>query len=84
MKSIMREIQLKDAKATLSAVVDQAVGGEEFAITRHGRKDAVVVSWATWERLSNVPSFGRLLASAPLEAGDIPDRSRKPLRDAGL
>jgi antitoxin (DNA-binding transcriptional repressor) of toxin-antitoxin stability system len=31
----MREIQLKDAKATLSAVLDEALGGEEFAITRH-------------------------------------------------
>ena len=49
----MREIQLKDAKATLSAVLDDALRGEEFAITRHGRKEAVVVSWATWQRLSN-------------------------------
>ena len=80
----MREIQLKDAKATLSAVVDKALDGEEFAITRHGRKEAVVISWASWQRLSNVPSFGRLLASAPLEKGDIPDRNRRPLREVGL
>jgi len=80
----MREIQLKDAKATLSAVIDRAVRGEEFAITRHGRKEAVVISWAAWERLSNIPSFGRLLASSPLESGDIPGRNRKALRSAGL
>jgi antitoxin Phd len=80
----MREIQLKDAQATLSAVVDDALRGEEFAITRHGRKEAVVISWATWERLANVPSFGRLLASSPLEEGDIAERDRTPPRDADL
>ena len=80
----MREIQLKDAKARLSAVVDDAVRGEEFVITRHGHKEAVVVSWATWRRLSNVPSFGRLLAAAPLEDGDLAPRVGAPLRDAGL
>jgi antitoxin Phd len=77
----MREIQLKDAKATLSAVVDDTLRGEEFAITRHGRKEAVVISWATWQRLANVPSFGRLLASSPLEDGDIAERDRAALRD---
>jgi antitoxin Phd len=80
----MREIQLKDAKATLSAVVDKALQGEEFAITRHGRKEAVVISWATWQRLANVPSFGRLLASSPLEEGDIAGRDLAPLRDVDL
>jgi prevent-host-death family protein len=80
----MREIQLKDAKAKLSAVVDGALRGEEFAITRHGRKEAVVISWAAWERMSNIPSFGRLLASSPLEDGDIPERDRTPLREADL
>jgi prevent-host-death family protein len=80
----MREIQLKDAKATLSSLLDDALRGEEFAITRHGRKEAVVISWETWRRLSNVPSFGRLLAAAPLDETDLPARDRTPLRDAGL
>ncbi len=80
----MREIQLKDAKARLSAVVDDAVRGEEFVITRHGHKEAVVISWATWLRLSNVPSFGRLLAAAPLEDSDLAKRDETPMRDAGL
>jgi antitoxin Phd len=80
----MREIQLKDAKASLSAVIDETLRGEEFAITRHGRKEAVVVSWETWRRLSNVPSFGRLLSLSPLEDGDIPPRDRAPPRDADL
>ncbi len=80
----MREIQLKDAKARLSAVVDDAIRGEEFVITRHGHKEAVVVSWETWRRLSNVPSFGRLLAAAPLEEEDLAVRQESPLRDASL
>ena len=73
-KTTVRDIQLKDAKASLSRLVDGAPRGEEFAITRHGRKEAVVISWAAWERLSKVPSFGRLLASAPIEEDDIPGR----------
>jgi antitoxin Phd len=80
----MREIQLKDAKATLSAVVDDALDGEQFVITRHGKKQAVVISWTAWERLSKVPSFGRLLASSPLEEGDLPNRDASPGRDADL
>ncbi|QKC72208.1 type II toxin-antitoxin system Phd/YefM family antitoxin [Mesorhizobium loti] len=59
----MREIPLKDAKATLSAVVDQAVAGKPAVITRHGRKQAVILSFEDYERLSRVPSFGQLLAA---------------------
>jgi antitoxin Phd len=44
----------------------------------------VVVSYAEWERLSTVPSFGRLLMAAPLEAGDPPGRDRSPLRKSKL
>lgn len=80
----MRKIQLKDAKAKLSAVVDQAIRGRPSVITRHGKPQAVVLGVADWERLSRVPSFGRLLMSAPLEPEDLPERSRRPLRDAGL
>jgi antitoxin Phd len=81
---VMRKIQLKDAKAKLSAVVDQATRGKPSVITRHGKPEAVVLGFADWQRLSNVPSFGRLLMSAPLEQGDLPERDRTPMRDAGL
>ena len=80
----MKEIQLRDAKATLSAVVDDAVRGEPALITRHGRPQAVVVGYQEWQRLSRIPSFGRLLMAAPLEKGDLPRRSSKPLRNPGL
>ena len=80
----MKEIQLKDAKATLSAVVDEAVSGRPSVITRRGRKEAVILSFEDYQRLAAVPSFGRLLAAFPGEASDIPPRRRKSLRDVDL
>lgn len=56
----MQEIQLRDAKATLSAVIDQARKGEPSIITRHGRPEAVVLSFEDWERLSRVPSTAQV------------------------
>ncbi|WP_438753115.1 type II toxin-antitoxin system Phd/YefM family antitoxin [Pararhizobium sp. O133] len=79
----MNEIQLKDAKAKLSAVIDDAINGNGAIITRHGRKAAVVISFQEFERLSRaVPSFGWLLANSPLEEGDLPERNpARALRD---
>ncbi len=51
----MREIQLRDAKASLSAVVDEAMQGKPAVITRHGKRQAVVVSYEEWQRLSAEP-----------------------------
>jgi prevent-host-death family protein len=79
----VREVQLRDAKATLSAVIDQALQGEPSVITRHGRPEAVLLSFEEWRRLSQVPSFGRLLMEAPLEAEDVPEREGG-LREHGL
>ncbi len=80
----MREIQLRDAKASLSAVVDDVVRGEPAIITRHGKPEVVVLSFAEWQRLSHVPSFGQLLMAAPLDEDDLSPRSSSPLRDSGL
>lgn len=80
----MREIQLKDAKARLSAVVDEAMQGKPAVITRHGKRQAVVVSYDKWQRLSHVPTFGRLLMAAPLIADDLPGRDDSPLPTADL
>lgn len=55
-------------------VVDQARQGEAFIITRHGKREAVILSFEEWERLSRVPSFGQLLMQAPLEPGDVAAR----------
>ena len=70
----MREIQPRDAKAGLSAVVDEVVRGEPAVVTRHGKPQAVILGFAEWERLSQGPSFGRLLMGAPMAPGDLPDR----------
>jgi prevent-host-death family protein len=80
----MREVQLEDAKARLSEVVDQATQGQPSIITRHGKPQAVVLGFADWERLSSVPSFGRLLTSAPLTPNDLPERNQAPIRDSDL
>jgi prevent-host-death family protein len=80
----MREIQLKDAKASLSAVVDEAMQGKPAVITRHGKPQAVIVSYDEWERLSHVPTFGRLLMAAPLSADDLPDRDNATSRPADV
>jgi len=79
----MHEIQIRDAKATLSAVIDQARQGEPSIITRHGKPEAVLLSFEDWERLSHVPSFGRLLMEAPLDPEDLPPR-QDGMRDVEL
>lgn len=81
---IVREIQLREAKASLSAVIDEAMQGKPAIITRHGKRQAVVVSYEEWQRLSHVPTFGRLLMSAPLNSGDLPSRDSSGLRKADL
>lgn len=80
----LKEIQLRNAKAAFSAIVDDAVRGAPCVITRHGRREAVLIAYEEWEKLSQVPSFGRLLMSAPLEKGDLPKRNRKPPRRVRL
>lgn len=78
----MKNIQLKDAKARLSEVVDAAANGKFSVITRHGKREAVIISYAEWDRLSHVPSFGRLLMSAP-ERLDVP-RDKSASRSGGF
>lgn len=79
----MREIQLRHAKASLSAMVEEVARGEAALITRHGRPTAVLMGYQEWRRLSQIPSFARLLISSPLEPGDLPERDETPLPEAG-
>lgn len=83
-RATVRTIQLKEAKASLSAVVDGAQRGEPSIITRHGRPEAVILGYADWERLSQVPSFARRLLSAPLDPDDAPERNDQGLRPVHL
>ena len=77
----MKEMQLREAKARLSALVDDAERGEPTTITRHGKPAAVVVSIEDWKRLSSIPSFGELLMSCPVEEGDFLERPWSPMRE---
>jgi prevent-host-death family protein len=80
----MREIQLREAKANLSAVIDDTVRGEPAVITRRGQPQAVILSFKDWQRLSRVPSFDRLLMAPPLGPDDLPERDQSPIRAADL
>ena len=80
----MREVQRREAKAKLSALVEGAADGETALITRHGKPRAVLVGVEEWNRLVHVPSFGRLLLSAPLEHGTLAPRDRTPPHDAAF
>lgn len=80
----MKQVQLRDAKAKLSTLVEDAAHGQSAVITRHGKPRAVILGIDEWNRLRDVPSFGRLLASAPLEDGDLPPRDASPPRNAAL
>jgi prevent-host-death family protein len=74
----MKEMQLREAKTTLSAVVDAAERGEPTTITKHGRPAAVVVSHKEWTKLkSKIPSFADLLLAVPeLAPDELPRRRR--------
>ena len=48
----MKEIQLRVARASLSAAVDEAMRGNPVVITHEDKRLAVVVSYDEWERLS--------------------------------
>lgn len=80
----MREVQLREAKARLSALVEDAAHGQSAVITRHGKPRAVIVGIEEWNRLRHVPAFGRLLATAPLHEADLAPRDTSPPRDPVL
>jgi antitoxin Phd len=80
----MESIQIRDAKAKFSALVEAAERGRPTTITRHGRPAAVVVPVEDARRLypENKPSFVDLLLSFP---GDIEfERDQVSLREVDL
>jgi prevent-host-death family protein len=76
----MQKIQLADAKARLSALVDAAAGGEPAIITRHGKAEAVILGYAEWQKLARVPSLVDLIVNAPFTDEDLPPRDTSPPR----
>lgn len=80
----MQSIQIRDAKAKFSALVEAAEHGRPTMITRHGRPAAVLVPVADARRLypADRPSFADLLLSFP--GGIEFERDRTPLREVDL
>jgi antitoxin Phd len=73
-------LRLRDAKASLSAVVEAAERGEATMITKHGKPAAVVVPVEAARRLypAKHPSFAELLMSIPEDLET--ERDPSPLR----
>jgi prevent-host-death family protein len=80
----MRKHGLRDAKASLSAIVEAAERGEATTITKHGRPAAVVVPVEEAKRLypTERPSFAALLMGIPYAVET--ERDTSPLRQADL
>ena len=80
----MESVQIRDAKARFSALVEAAEQGRPTTITRHGRPAAVVVPVEDARRLypENKPSLVDLLLSFP---GNVEfERDQIPLREIDL
>lgn len=80
----MRSIQIRDAKAKFSALIEAAEHGKPTIITRHGRPAAVVVPVEDARRLypEDRVSFADLLLSFP--GGTEFARDRTPVREIDL
>lgn len=63
----MNEVQLRDAKARLSALVEAAERGEPTTITKHGKPAAMIVPVEDAEKLypREKKSFAEWLTSMP-------------------
>jgi prevent-host-death family protein len=80
----METVQVRDAKARLSALIEAAESGTPTTITRHGRPAAVIVPVEDALKLYGVKkrSFAELLLAFP---GDVEiERLRTPPRDVEL
>jgi prevent-host-death family protein len=66
----MRSVQLREAKATLSALIEAAERGSPTTITKHGQAAAVIVPVDVAEAIyaGTTVNFGDLLMTFP---GDL-------------
>lgn len=80
----MRTMQVREAKAGLSALIDAAENGEPTMITRHGKPAAVIVSVGDARKLhpERKRNFGEFLLTFP--GGIELERNPSPSRDIDL
>lgn len=79
----MNTLQIREAKASLSAIIAAAEQGQPTLITRHGRPSAMVVPVEQGLRLypEDTPSFADYLLSMPAGPNFQIERDATPLRD---
>lgn len=79
----MKSVQVREAKAKFSALIDAAEQGQPTIITRHGKAAAVMVSVDDARRLyhDDSPSFAKALLAFPGFDLDF-ERDQTPLREA--
>lgn len=80
----MKTVQIREAKACLSAVIADAEQGKPTLITRHNRPSAMVVPVSAGERLFPLerPSLADWLLAIP--AGLETERDLTPVRGVDL
>jgi prevent-host-death family protein len=83
----MSTVNLREAKAGFSNLVDQAIKGEIVTITRHGKPVAALVSIEAAEAARNMlgkarPNFGEYLMSFP--GGIEFERDHSKMREIDL
>ncbi|MDB5501522.1 MAG: prevent-host-death family protein [Tardiphaga sp.] len=80
----MKTLQLRDAKAGFSAIVEAAENGQPTIVTKHGRPAAMVVPFEEGQRLypDDRPSFAEVLMGMPY-ALEI-ERDPSPVREIEL
>jgi prevent-host-death family protein len=83
---VMLTISLKDAKVSLSNLVDSVITGEFVTITRHGRPIAALVSIEAAEIALKAMERKRVGFATYLRTfpGSEFDRNRSPSRDVEL
>lgn len=80
----MKTMQVRDAKAGFSALVEAAENGEPTIITKHGKPAAAIVSIEDVQKLYPVKrrNFGEFLLTYP--GGIELERNETPSRDVDL
>ncbi len=82
----MKKLQLRNAKASLSALIEAAERGEATVVTKHGKPAAMIVPFEAGRRLypdpMDKPSFADFLMSVPTDPEA--ERNPVPLRPAEL
>ncbi len=81
----MRSVQVREAKASLSALLEAAEKGEPTTITRHGRPAAVLVPVSDAARLYGEADDARFVQHLLAFPGGVEfERDRTPMRDIDL